>query len=35
MIYSYSYVMYFWSQIVAFYFLQFLNVWICHGGYFP
>ncbi len=27
-IYSYSYVMHFWSQIVAFYFLQFINVWI-------
>ncbi len=27
-IYSYSYVMRFWSQIVAFYFLQFINVWI-------
>ncbi len=27
-IYFYSYVMRFWSQIVAFYFLQFINVWI-------
>ncbi len=27
-IYSYSYVMCFWSQIFAFYFLQFINVWI-------
>ncbi len=27
-IYSYSYVMRFWPQIVAFYFLQFINVWI-------
>ncbi len=27
-IYSYIYVMRFWSQIVAFYFLKFINVWI-------
>ncbi len=25
---SYSYMMHFWSQIVAFYFLLFINVWI-------
>ncbi len=27
-IHSYSYFVRFWSQIVAFYFLQFINVWI-------